>query len=184
MMQPKYSIERYPLGWVLCGPQGIPASALEECGGLFPKDAVIDAGIIHHLRAAGNRGAVMCIVTKENSRKWREQITESLKTLSPQARWWKGFDVGTSSAAIFAVLCDDQWRHAANEMGEKSTPHDADDFGRCKRLMDAIPEWRPLLPKVGEKYPETKWPSIIARWDEIAAADPKTQTQILRSLEA
>lgn len=185
-MKPTYIIERWPYGWVLCGPSamaaGIPADALKECMPLFGKNDGIDAGITHHLRQSGRTTAVMCIVSPANGRHWRREITESLAGLPPQERWWKGVDVGKSSAAMFAALCDSRWFYAADNFGESCTPQDAGDFGRCKRLLDAIPEWRPLLSKVAEKYPETKWPAIIARWAELEAATPETQTQILRNL--
>lgn len=183
-MSATYSLERWPLGWVFCSTDKpvIPMDALSECLPILPRDAVMDGGIVHYLRQNGVSRAVMCIVTKEQGEIWRAEITKAIQQLPPQERWWKGLDVGTSSAAIFAMFADSPWSLRASEFGGKSTPSDAADFGRCKRLLDLFPEWRAQLDKVGEAYPTTNWPKIVARWAEIEAAPPKIQNEILRNL--
>lgn len=46
-------------------------------------------------------------------------------------------------------------------------PHDGGDFGRCLGLLTAVPELRPLLPKMVEvnRY----WAAIVPEWDRIEA---------------
>ncbi len=181
-----YILERRAHGWLLCsvpGVNGIPMNAFEECAVLFPKNAVIDSAIAHHVLRSENRNVVLCIVTPEESRLWRQEITESIKSIfSPQERWWKGLDVGSSSAAIFAVFCDLQFTRDAREYSRQSIPLDAADFGRCKRLLDLFPEWRVTLSLVGSAYPDTAWSKIIARWAELEAATPERQSEILRTI--
>lgn len=185
-MSPRYMLERWPLGWLLCatepGSNGVPVDALSECMPLFKKNAVMDSGIVHHLRETGRRDVIVCIATERDSREWRAEIDKSLASLNPQERWWKGLDVGLSSAAIFAVFCDMRWRDMAKDMGHASVPHDGDDFGRCKRLIDMFPQWRSELYRVADEYPDTMWPKIIARWDELEKATPEQQYKILNEL--
>lgn len=46
-------------------------------------------------------------------------------------------------------------------------PHDADDFGRCLGLLDAVPEYRGRLKKMAD-VSET-WAAIVEIWDELEA---------------
>lgn len=188
-MKPDYTIERWRYGWVFCGgseTRGIPSTAFSETKGLFTKGTIIDPGIAHHLRACGKTNAVMCVATKADSEKWRAEITDSIKQLPAQERWWKGLDVGMSSAAIFAVFCEDRFKFEANEARSGAPsgalPRDADDFGRCQRLLVLFPEWRAQLSKVVDAYPETKWREVITRWDVLEKALPEEVTHILGSI--
>lgn len=80
-------------------------------------------------------------------------------------QWIVGDDTGVSSKTIWAVMMgavsgQEPW-YAFD------VPHDPDDFGRCYRLLKAIPEWRPRLHEVAERFP--KWAPLIAAWDELTA---------------
>jgi hypothetical protein len=74
--------------------------------------------------------------------------------------WVMGRDTGTSSKTIWAVMQGAPTRDA-------STPWDADDFGRCYRLLKEIPEWRPRLPEVAARYPA--WTGLVREWDRLSA---------------
>lgn len=151
--------------------------ALSDSQKLFPKKAVMDAGISNHMSRAHGRRAVFAVVTVAESNVWRNEITASLRLLPPEERWWKGLDVGVSSAAIFGVLAENKiFGGEALRMSDGATPLDADDFGRCARLVADF-MWKGRLAEVAEAYPLGKWPAIVARWDEIANAP-----DILRSL--
>lgn len=180
---PRYIIERWANGWLLCGTKtngsAIPINALMETVSLFDKDSVMDNGISHHLRQTGKEEVVACVVTKSGSETWRKEIEKYISNFPPQERWWKGLDVGTSSAAIFSVFCDEKWKHEASKFGANSVPYDADDFGRCKVLLDLFPEWRERLSEVADAFPNTLWPKIISRWIEIENSEPEEQSRIL-----
>lgn len=183
MTSPLYTIERWPHGWTISavpGESGVPLNALDECLKLFPKGSVMDNGIAGHLRRSRRISAVFAVGRMKNLTIWRGEITASLASLPPQERWWKGLDVGTSSASIFAVFANSN-RLAARDLGRGSVPLDADDFGRCKRLLDLFPEWRAELDSVAEAYPDTLWPRLIPRWAELEAADVDTLNSILRN---
>jgi len=180
---PQYIIERWPHGWLICsapGAQGIPADALSECEPIFPKNSVVSPGIVHHYNVSGKFPMViMAIGTVNEIKAWETVIISSLSRYNDETRWWLGVDVGKSAAAIFAVLGQTGWTRDARAFSNGAVPHDADDFGRCKRLIEAFPEWRSRLSEVAEAYPDTKWPAIIARWSELEAANTVTQGMIL-----
>jgi len=182
-----YTIERHTHGWLICaapGQRGVPANALGECMPLFPRHSggsVFDAGIAHHYTVTrDDPPAVFAVTTPEGSKTWRAEIAAAISTMEPQNRWWSGTDVGTSSAAMLGVLCPKCWaQHTAFRHGKGSTPADADDLGRCLRLIALFPEWRGRLDEVAAAYPGTAWPRIIDRWHELEKADAKTQCYIL-----
>jgi hypothetical protein len=44
-------------------------------------------------------------------------------------------------------------------------PHDADDFGRCLRLLSQVPELHEYLPAVVEACPQ--WAPLVPIWSEL-----------------
>lgn len=172
-----YAVQRWPLGWVVVGysSAGIPLNALSEIQDLFPTDSVIDPGIAHHLRYAKQILAVFVVAQLHDSTLWRQQIAEEIKARPEEGQyglereWWNGTDVGKSSAVIFSTLCTNSpFKQEAKHFGNGEYPHDPDDFGRCRRLLEKFPEWKPLLPKVAQAYPDSKWPEIIESWDLVS----------------
>ena len=160
-------------------------NALSECYPMFPKKAVMDCGIGHHLNTNNRRlnVVVAAIATPAEADAWRAEIADSLKSLDPQDRWWRGCGVGMSSAAIFHSFCRDDLKREAGEYAKQSVPQDAADLGRCLRLLAAFPEWRLRLNEVATRYADTAWPKIAARWSELEAATPARQTEILRECQ-
>jgi hypothetical protein len=71
--------------------------------------------------------------------------------------WIVGRDRGLSSEAI--------WARMMGVPGQTYHPHDAGDFGRCARLLDAVPEWRPRMGNMAALSPE--WKALVDIWDEL-----------------
>ena len=80
------------------------------------------------------------------------------ETKTRATQWIVGDDTGTSSKTIWAVMVGATPRYA----GE---PSDADDFGRCYRLLALLPEWRARLPEVAARYP--RWVGLVREWDRL-----------------
>ena len=185
MNVPTYILQRWPYGYVICGigRPSLSLSALVEATKLVSRSPVSDKGICRHLRVTVKvPNAVATAMTVDDSVKWRAEIAKELTAVAdPQARWWLGFDVGTSSAAMFAVLSTRHFVQDAKDFGRASTPLNAANFGKCSRLLAAMPEWRSRLGEVAAAYPAGAWPRIIARWAELeaATATPVQQTAIL-----
>ncbi len=184
-MQPEYIVEKWPFGWLFCAAAhapGIPLTAISECQRLFRKSAVMDAGIAHHFKTSGRTDVVACVTTVKEGALWRKHIADSIAGLPREERWWRGTDVGMSSAAVFAVFCGDGLRLAVQQFGRDAVPADNDDFARCARLLDCFPEWRTRITEVGEAYPQTKWTHIVSRWAELESYDAATRSKVLREI--
>lgn len=190
-MKDLYKIVRYKYGWLLCAPagqEGVQCHALQECMPMFPKDSVIEAGIVHHYNVCDNPGGkvIFAIATPEKAKKWKKEIDEELSAQHPVTGWWYGTDVGKSSSVIFSVLSlrtgYSGLAEVAKEFGEGCVPQDSDDLGRCLRLLEKFPDWEKDLYKVSEAYPDTAWPKIVERWQELKTADSNRQNAILNEI--
>lgn len=81
------------------------------------------------------------------------------------ARWLASDDTGLSSECLA--------RHLAPlagidvPVGGRGVDHPSDpgDFGRCVRLLEAVPELRPHLPRAADLSPV--WAALVARWEEL-----------------
>lgn len=169
-MKPSYIIERWPHGWLLCaakesGQSGIPMMALNECLPMFPADSGVDSGIARYHRYA--RGAVMAVGSPEELGLWREEIEKEISWMADEPRWFLGCDTGMSSLAVFSKLTShkDYANKALDEInGKMHHPHDADDFGRCFRLVELM-QWHDRIYEMAPLSPE--WKSICERWQSL-----------------
>ncbi len=75
-------------------------------------------------------------------------------------RWWNGPDTGMSSRTIWRVMMG----HPLVE--GVFAPADPSDFGRCHRLLHAIPGWRA---RIGEMAKVPGWERLAPAWDELEA---------------
>lgn len=137
--------------------------------------------IAHHLKTSGQPDVVVAIATIKDAAIWEDEIEESLKDKPPEERWWKGLHVGKSSATIFALFCENQWKGAAEKLGGGATPQDSDDLGRCIHLMEVFPEWEPQLAKVIDAHPNTGWKKIIENWEFLKKASPPQRHDFLKN---
>ena len=157
-MQAEYRVEKYPFGWALFG--AIPVSDLAAINKLAGKKAVIAFG------AAKALGATIAFSENEkNAREWEKaieaEVAKEFGAGSPGA-WLRGTDTGSSSITIFYVMIHHE---NAAKMVRGDIPLDADDFGRCYRLLNRFPEWRARLPEVAKAFP--KWKKIVEAWSEM-----------------
>lgn len=76
-----------------------------------------------------------------------------------QAQWMAGSDTGLSSKTLWAHMVGMAYR-------DIRAPLDPADLGRCVRLLNIFPEWKPRITEMAA-YPE--WAGIVAKWDELAA---------------
>ena len=76
--------------------------------------------------------------------------------------WIVGNDTGASSKAIWAHMMG---VGMPTEWGW-SGPADPDDFGRCYRLLELMPEWRERMKEMAANCgPE--WAAIAPAWNEL-----------------
>jgi hypothetical protein len=74
--------------------------------------------------------------------------------------WMESDDTGLSSRYLAISL-------SGRCAPQLAWPHDSADFGRCVRMLDAVPELRGRLDLL-EHAPEP-WPKLWARWEEAEA---------------
>jgi len=81
--------------------------------------------------------------------------------------WLTGPDTGISSEVIWETMTGIRV-NTLHEVWGHYAPRDPSDFGRCHRLLELFPEWRPRLSEVYEKHPDyPEWKALIENWDEL-----------------
>lgn len=156
-MNRNYTIEVMDHGMILKGSVGLAEfPAVEKMAGTLGFD-LVDIGLAQAL------GATMVITNKEGSAKFRNEVEKANAGKSAIDAWIAGCDTGISSKTIFSVMTG---RPFMSDF-RPDIPHDPDDFGRCYRLLEKIPEWRARMPEVAEKYPA--WKGLVENWEGLTA---------------
>jgi len=78
-------------------------------------------------------------------------------------KWLATGSTGASSKAMAFWLAFGQ---KLNGCGNH--PHDPDDFDRCLRLLDAVPELRPYLHRMSQV--SRHWKALLKNWEAIEAS--------------
>lgn len=103
---------------------------------------------------------------------WQEPIPNpENKSPMENIHWWfNNGEHGTSSKAMayrlslaLAVRVPDRFGHTINNYN--AYPHDADDFSRCHKLLQAVPQFRPILHTL--KTAGLQWHALVDSWDEL-----------------
>lgn len=88
------------------------------------------------------------------------------KALSTQAQrelgnWILHGNTGISSETMAAIALG-----ATNASGYRAdAPHDPSDFGRCYKLVQAVPEIREHFPRIAKKVKQ--FAGILREWDDL-----------------
>lgn len=144
------------------GPQ--PLTFLSKASKVCGEDAILDQDVARMAGANFAIGQPAALADLRQRLEAGAQIAQRVETpnLSMAAiNWLSCGRRGLSSNALFSTLTgvnalgDDKPRH----------PHDPADLDRCLRLLNEVPELRPLLPKMADVSPQ--WAALIANWDEI-----------------
>lgn len=112
--------------------------------------------------------AAVLVRSDEDADRWAAQIDEAaLRHCAgiEELAWLKGTDTGTSSRTIFSVLSEYGQLACVGWSSLGAPPCDPDDFGRCHRLLERFPSWRPRIGEVAAKYP--RWALLVENWTEL-----------------
>lgn len=89
----------------------------------------------------------------------------SLPSIRERAdQWFVGKHTGLSSVNLLNHMLDNRCSECDVVHGG-AHPWDVDDFGRCHRLLELIPEWKDqlhIMTKVS-----TTWSKLVENWGEI-----------------
>lgn len=102
-------------------------------------------------KAAGKTTAYKVAMAYIKHRGLRPMPTGSILTRA--LRWSLSDDTGTSSKTLCAFMLGFNETNGARGWGSSYPPSDADDRGRCIRLLKHIPEWIDRLPEIAEANP-------------------------------
>lgn len=83
-------------------------------------------------------------------------MTELSKVLA----WFASDDTGTSSEGIACHMTGTPIRDAWEG------PSDPSDLGRCLRLLELFPEWKPRMGEMARHGNE--WSALVPHWDDLA----------------
>lgn len=84
----------------------------------------------------------------------------SIKSLG---QWFADQDTGISSEAMATIAMGAK----KSKLARFDAPHDPADFGRCYRLVQAVPELREHFPRIGRMVPA--FAEILKEWDSLCA---------------
>lgn len=92
---------------------------------------------------------------------WNEPIADSNgKTVEQNADWWLvNGERGMSSETMFYYF-------TGRRIGRyETTPSDPDDFKRCYKLLQAVPQWKNELEKL--RKGGDVWSKLVDNWDKL-----------------
>ena len=94
-----------------------------------------------------------------NGEKLMETNSDLRWPIDIRAEWWHSYgEKGLSSITI--------WNCLSGYKGfEINHPYDPDDFRRCYKLLELIPEWKSELHKLKEL--SYAWNNLIDNWDKL-----------------
>jgi len=91
---------------------------------------------------------------------WTEPQANQTETVHQRALWWiANGEVGQSSKTMWNCFMNSTKPYPVNH------PHDPDDFSRCYKLLQAIPEWRKDLDRM--KPLSKQWSNLVDNWDKL-----------------
>jgi hypothetical protein len=96
---------------------------------------------------------------KECKLTWTEPLADQSKDVKEKAMWWiANGHVGSSSKTMWNCLI-------GNSNFPINHPYDPDDFSRCWKLLEAVPEWKTELQKL--KPLSRQWSNLVDNWDKL-----------------
>ena len=71
----------------------------------------------------------------------------------------------TGDTGIFSEAMVDRFMGIDTKRNYGDHPHDSSDFGRCYRLLEAVPEFKNRISEMATRSNE--WAALVYHWDEL-----------------
>lgn len=96
---------------------------------------------------------------KDCEQTWVEPVADQSKDVTEKAMWWiANGHVGMSSKTM--------WNHfMKNKNFQINHPYDPDDFSRCYKLLQAVPEWKSRILELGVL--SKQWKNLSENWEKL-----------------
>jgi len=96
---------------------------------------------------------------KDCEQTWVEPKADQSKDVKEKAMWWiENGETGSSSKTMWNCLI-------GNKDFAINHPYDPDDFSRCYKLLETVPEWKTELHKL--KPLSKEWSNLVDNWSEL-----------------
>ena len=124
-----------------------------NCGGSFDLVYPMNANVFNAKVKAFNS------LHKDCKQTWTEPQVDQAKSIQEKAVFWMANgETGMSSKTMWNCF-----------MGSPeftvNIPYDPDDFSRCYKLLQAVPEWKNELHKL--KPLSKEWSNLVDNWDKL-----------------
>lgn len=102
---------------------------------------------------------------------WKEPVVEQNKSTQERALWWiANRETGMSSKTMWNCFM-------GTEKFSINHPYDPDDFKRCYKLLQVIPEWKSskymnMLSKLSRQ-----WKNLVENWDKLTEMYEQNERQ-------
>lgn len=96
---------------------------------------------------------------KDCEKTWTEPQADQSKDVEQKAMWWiANGHVGMSSKTM--------WLHFMGQKNERiNHPYDPDDFSRCYKLLETVPEWKIRIKEL--RILSTEWRNLSENWNKL-----------------
>lgn len=96
---------------------------------------------------------------KKCKKTWTEPEADQSQSVQKKAMFWMANgERGQSSETMWNCLMN-------NDIFPINHPYDGDDFSRCYKLLQFVPEWRNELHKL--KPLSKQWSNLVDNWDKL-----------------
>lgn len=100
---------------------------------------------------------------KDCKQTWTEPVVSPEKSERERAAWWLvNGETGLSSKMMWNYFMG-----MAITTFDRHYPYDADDFKRCYKLLQVVPEWKSRILELGKLSKE--WDNLAKNWDKLTA---------------
>ena len=101
------------------------------------------------------------VLHKDCPKTWTEPVVDQSKSIETKAFfWWQNGERGMSSETIWFCCM-------GKDVKRVCYPYDPDDFSRCYKLFQTVPEWKNglYMQRIASLCPE--WRNLINNWDKL-----------------